>query len=293
MNEWRKWEIKTLKTEDFPDGLKRVAPKVKPLYYRGNWDNHLFDKAVAVVGSRRMTKYGQVMTEKLAGGLAERGYTIVSGFMYGVDKAAHKICLAKGGKTVAVLGSGLDCLTPAENDSLYTQILEKGGLVVSEFPAKQEARLWSFPYRNRIVVGLSQLILVIEAGEKSGTLVTARWAFRQKKKVLAVPGAVTAELSSGTNWLIKNGAILVRNVNDVLEELGEECSASREQRLVVSGEEKEIINLLKFEEMEADELSRKLGKSITKINILLSELCLKGVVEESGNKFMLGLSNAN
>lgn len=289
MHEWKKWEIKILKFKDFPAGLKRVRPKVKKLYYRGSWDIHLFDKAVAVVGSRRMTRYGEVMTERLAGGLAEIGYTIVSGFMYGVDTMAHKTCLENKGKTVAVLGSGLDCLTPVENDSLYSKILESGGLAVSEFEPKQEAKLWTFPYRNRIVSGLSQVILVIEAGEKSGSLVTARWAFKQKKKVLAVPGAATASLSVGTNWLIKNGAVLVSSVNDILEELGE----SRQGRtltveLNLTEEEEWIVKLLKNEEMSVDEISRKLNKDVAVVGRLLSEMSLKGLVEEFNGKYMIG-----
>ncbi|MDZ4229341.1 MAG: DNA-processing protein DprA, partial [Patescibacteria group bacterium] len=195
---WRKWEIKQLVEKDYPSGLRRVRPKVKQLYYRGQWEAQLFTKAIAVVGARRMTKYGEVMTQRLVSGLVGAGYTIVSGFMYGIDTMAHKVCLENGGKTVAVLGCGLDCLTPAENDGLYTKILESGGLVLSEFEPKQEAKLWTFPYRNRIVVGLSQALVVVEAGERSGSLVTARWAFKQKKPVMAVPGAATSSLSAGT-----------------------------------------------------------------------------------------------
>ncbi|MFA4859095.1 MAG: DNA-processing protein DprA, partial [Candidatus Margulisiibacteriota bacterium] len=192
----------------------------------------------------------------------------------------------------AVLGSGLDCLTPAENDNLYTKVLESGGVMVSEFEPKQEAKLWTFPYRNRIVSGLSQAILVVEAGENSGSLVTARWAFQQKKKVFAVPGMITASLSKGTNWLIRNGAVLVTDANDILEELGgtRPLKEKRKGRIlpVLSGEEKEVVELLKREEMEADELAKKLNKSITQINILLSELCLKGLVEENNGRFMVG-----
>lgn len=289
MREWKQWEIKVLKFKDFPVGLQRVRSKVKQLYYRGGWDIHLFDKAVAVVGSRKMTKYGQMATAMMVKGLTEAGYTIVSGFMYGVDTMAHKTCLENKGKTAAVLGCGLDCLTPAENDSLYTKILENGGLVVSEFEAKQEAKLWTFPYRNRIVAGLSQAVLVVEAGENSGSLVTARWAFQQKKKVLAVPGMITASLSKGTNWLIRNGAVLVTSVNDILEDLGEEKQKGATLPVRnLSGEEEEVINLLKMEEMDADELSRKLNKDVAVVGRLLSEMSLKGLVEESNGRFMVG-----
>ncbi|PJC66724.1 DNA-protecting protein DprA, partial [Candidatus Beckwithbacteria bacterium CG_4_9_14_0_2_um_filter_47_11] len=256
--------------------------------YRGNWDSKLFTKAVAVVGARRMTKYGEVMTRKIVAGLVEAGYTIVSGFMYGVDTMAHKTCLDNKGRTVAVLGSGLDCLTPAENDNLYSQILESGGLVISEFQAKQEAKLWTFPYRNRIVVGLSRALVVVEAGEKSGSLVTANWAFKQKKPVLAVPGAVTSSLSVGTNWLIKNGAKLATDANDVLAVLGENNRVKWKGRtLPLSGEEKAVVELLRREEMDADEICRKLNKPVSVVSILLSNLGLKGVIEESGGKFMV------
>ena len=199
---------------------------------------------------------------------------------------------------MAVLGCGLDCLTPAENDNLYTQILESGGLVLSEFEPKQEAKLWTFPYRNRIVVGLSRALVVVEAGEKSGSLVTARWAFKQKKPVLAVPGPVTASLSVGTNWLIKNGASLVTEANDVLAVLaphsrGKDSKNNQSLRGIhpsiinMSEEEKQVVELLKREEMDADEICRQLNQPISSVSILLSDLGLKGVIEESGGKFMV------
>ena len=288
MASWREGEIYKLAKKDYPSGLRRVKPRVKKLYYRGKWDEKLFSKAIAVVGARRMTKYGEVMTQKLVSGLVEAGWTIISGFMYGIDTMAHKTCLENNGRTVAVLGSGLDCLTPAENDNLYTKILESGGVVLSEFEPKQEAKLWTFPYRNRIVVGLSRALLVVEAGEKSGSLVTARWAFGQKKPVLAVPGAVTSSLSAGTNWLIKNGAKLATDANDVLAELGESLQGpSLQVRINLTGEEKQVVELLKREEMDADEICRKLNQPISSVSILLSNLALEGAIEESGGKFMV------
>lgn len=300
---WRQWEIKKLSKQEYSTGWGRVRPKIKQLYYRGKWDKNLFTKAVAVVGARRMTKYGEVMTRKLVTGLVEAGYTIVSGFMYGVDTMAHRVCLENKGKTVAVLGSGLDCLTPAENDNLYTKILESGGLVLSEFEPKQEAKLWTFPYRNRIVVGLSQALLVVEAGEKSGSLVTARWAFKQKKPVLAVPGPATSSLSIGTNWLLKNGAGLATEANDVLAVLGARPAPGKKGKgllgkghaplAAMSKDEEQVVELLKREEMDADEICRKLNKNISEISILLSDLGLKGVIEESGGKFMVGLNYAD
>lgn len=269
-------------------GLRRVRPAVKQLYYRGQWDKQIFKKAVAVVGSRRMTHYGEAMTRKIVTGLVEAGYTIVSGFMYGVDTMAHKTCLDNGGKTVAVLGSGLDCPTPAENDQLYTRILEGGGLVVSEFEAKQEAMLWTFPYRNRIVVALSQAVVVVEAGEKSGSLVTARWAFKQKKPVLAVPGPATSSLAAGTNWLLKNGAKLAADANDVLAELGDSLQVEYLKAPVkMNPDEARVVELLKREALDADEIGRQLGQPISAVAVLLSNLGLKGVIEESGGKWVV------
>lgn len=288
MKFWRQWEIKKLAKKNYPLGLKRVRPKVKRLYYRGKWDEKLFTKAVAVVGARRMTKYGEVMTKKIVSGLVEAGWTIVSGFMFGVDTQAHKTCLENNGQTVAVLGCGLDCLTPAENDNLYTQVLDSGGLVVSEFEPKQEAKLWTFPYRNRIVVGLSRALVVVEAGEKSGSLVTARWAFRQKKPVLAVPGPATGALSVGTNWLLKNEAKPATEAEDVLAVLGEPSRGKWKGRtLPLSGEEEQVVELLQREAMDCDELSRSLNWPAEKMGILLSELSLKGVIEEDNGQFML------
>lgn len=291
---WRQWEIKKLDKKDWPSGIRRVKPEIKQLYFRGKWDEKIFTKAVAVVGARRMTKYGEVMTRRLVTGLVETGYTIVSGFMYGIDTMAHKVCLDNGGKTVAVLGCGLDRLTPAENDGLYTKILDNDGLVVSEFTSTQEAKLWTFPYRNRIVVGFSRALVVVEAGEKSGSLVTARWAFSQKKPVLAVPGAVTSSLSYGTNWLIKNGAELVTGVNDILQIFGENNRVKPQVRFLQLNEKEEaVVELLKREAMDCDELSRALGWPADKIGILLSQLSLKGVIEEDNGKFMVGLRYAD
>lgn len=288
MTGWRQWEIKTIERKDWSDNLLRVRPEVKQLYCRGEWNKKFFRRAVAVVGSRRMTQYGEVMTRKIVTGLVEAGYTIVSGFMYGVDTAAHKTCLENKGRTAAVLGSGLNCLTPAENDNLYTQILAGGGAVVSEFEPEQEAKLWTFPYRNRIVAGLSRAIVVVEAGEKSGSLVTAKWAKKQGKPVLAVPGPATSSAAAGTNWLIKNGAELVTDANDVLTFFGEFNRVKKEERFlpVLSGDGRRIVELLTRESLDCDGICRQLNWSPEKTGIILSQLSLQGVIEERGDKWI-------
>jgi len=297
MKDWRKWKIEKLDEGRWPEGLIKVRPKVKQLYCRGKWSKDLFKKAVAVVGSRKMTRYGEDVGGRLVRGLVEAGCTIVSGFMYGVDTLAHKVCLENKGKTVAVFGSGLNQVTPVDNDKLYAQILESGGVVVSEFEMEYKAKLWTFPARNRIVAGLSEAVLVIEAGEKSGSLITAKWGMKQGKKVLAVPGAVTGSLSRGTNWLIRNGAVAVTGLEDVLMELPFDklrVKSTKELRglhdihhsgIDLSMEEKQVMELLEREEMGMDELGRELNFDAGKMGRILSEMCLKGLVEERGDKF--------
>ncbi|HBP51292.1 MAG: hypothetical protein US68_C0013G0007 [Candidatus Shapirobacteria bacterium GW2011_GWE1_38_10] len=205
MDSWKKWEIKTIDKKDFPKQLREIKNCPKRLFYRGNWDNKIFEKSLAMVGSRRMSRYGQEVVAKFMPKLVANKITIISGFMYGVDTESHQKCLEFEGKTVAVLGGGLDVLTPAENGNLYNEILEKGGLVVSEYEIDFQPTRWSFPQRNRIVSGLSTLgVLVVEAELKSGSLITARFGREQNKKIYAVPGQVTSATAQGTDYLIKN-----------------------------------------------------------------------------------------
>ena len=278
----------------FPKRLRKISQAPEKLYYRGVWDKNIFQKAIAVVGSRSMTKYGEMAVQKLVPGLVRAGYTIVSGFMYGVDTAAHKACLAEGGKTVAVLGGGLNRLTPVSNDKLYSEVLDKGGIIMSEYEPDEVAQLWTFPHRNKIVAGLSQAVLVIEAGEGSGSLITAKLGFDQKKPVLAVPGPITASLSAGTNWLIRNGAVAVTSANDILEELGEEMKASPKQLpLSLTEIQRQIMDELDKESLSADELVRILKYDVVVVGQALSDLALKGLIEEAGDKYILNIKDVD
>jgi len=290
MKDWRQWQIGNVRFNELPMSWRRIKPKIEKLYYRGHWDEQLFEKVIAVVGSRRVTRYGRRVVEMLVPGLVKVGYTIVSGFMYGVDTLAHKVCLETGGRTVAVLGSGLDELTPVENDKLYSRLLAENSLVVSEYEKNEQARLWTFPQRNRIVAGMSRGVLVVEGGLKSGSLITARLGFQQKKKVMAVPGNIDSGMSKGTNWLIRNGAVLVSSVEEILAELGEEKAEVKvKQMQLLSREERRVVDVLQREEMEVDELARAMMIDVPQLGRLLSELSLRGVVEEFNGKYMLGL----
>src|SRR3989338_614047 len=296
MKPWRQWQIEEINNKDklFPKRLAKIKAAPEKLYYRGNWDSKIFTKAIAVVCSRSMTKYGEMAVAKLIPGLVRAGYTIVSGFMYGVDTAAHKACLAEGGKTVAVVGGGLNQLTPVQNDKLYSEVLDQSGLVISEYEPEEKAQLWTFPHRNRIVAGLSQAVLVIEAGEGSGSLITAKLGFDQKKPVLAVPGPITASLSAGTNWLIRNGAVAVTSANDILEELGEEMKASPKQLpLSLTEIQRQIMDELDKESLSADELVRILKYDVVVVGQALSDLALKGLIEEAGDKYILNIKDVD
>jgi DNA processing protein len=212
MIEWKKWDIKTIEKKDFPEHLREIRNCPKRLFYRGNWDNKIFSKSLAMVGSRKMSQYGQEVVAKFMPELVANKITIISGFMYGIDTESHQKCLEFGGKTVAVLGGGLNVLTPPENCNLYNEILEKGGLVISEYETDFQPTRWSFPQRNRIVSGLSSLgVLVVEAELKSGSLITAKFGREQNKKIYVIPGQVTSSTAQGTNYLIKNnlGQIVV------------------------------------------------------------------------------------
>ena len=180
----------------------------------------IFENSLAVVGSRDMSLYGKEVIAKFVPDLVSNKITIISGFMYGVDVESHQKCLECGGKTVAVLGCGLNVLTSKENDSLYTKILENGGLVISEYEANLKPTRWSFPQRNRIVAGLSTLgVLVVEAKLKSGSLITAKIGQKQGKKVYVIPGQITSETSEGTNYLIKNNlGKMVTSAADILND---------------------------------------------------------------------------
>ena len=290
MEEWKRWEIKTIEEGDegWPERLKEVKSPVKKLHYRGEWDSNIFQNCLAVVGTRKMTSYGESVIERILPPVIQAGVTVVSGFMYGVDTKAHQTCLDYKGKTIAVLGSGLDELTPKSNDKLYTEVLESGGLVMSEYDKDVMARLYTFPQRNRIVAGLSQATLVIEGGEKSGTLITAKLTIKQDKPVLAVPGPVGSSMAKATNGLLKEGATLVTSGEDVLMVLGMGLNEGYELTRGVrnhTGIEGKIVEELEREALDMDELSRKLKMSVVELGQKLSELQLQGIIEERLGKY--------
>ena len=217
-----KKDIKIITWNDplYPKRLKEISDSPFLLYIKGdinkNWN---WERAVAVVGTRKITSYGRAVTRKIVSGLVYSGCLIISGLAYGVDAVAHETAIDSGGNTFGVLGCGVDIIHPVSNTELYWQIVHEKGLMISEYPVGQFAAKGLFPARNRIVSGLSLGVVVTEGAEDSGSLITARLALEQGKEVFAVPGPITSELSGGTFKLIREGATPVSHAQDVLEGL--------------------------------------------------------------------------
>lgn len=277
-------DIYKLKPEQFPKPLLEIPQPPKTLYIRGKLPNPDLIY-LAVVGSRKYTSYGKDICEKLIRGLKGYPIVIVSGLAIGIDSIAHKQALEVGLPTISFPGSGLDnsVLHPRSNIKLAQQIVDSGGCLLSEFEPNFIATLYSFPQRNRLMAGISKAVLIIEAEEKSGTLITARMALDYNRDVLAVPGSAFSSNSNGTNWLIKQGATPVTSSNDVLETLGFEVERPKqtdaEKYADCSKEELKIIELLR-EPIERDELVRISGLPIAEANALLSIMEIKELIKE-------------
>ena len=218
-------DVLILDDGSYPYLLREIADPPITLYVRGDWQACFDAPCVGIIGSRKCSTYGENASGMLARDLAENGICVVSGLARGIDTAAHRGAIRAKGRTIAVLGTGIDNVYPKENRKLTEEILAAGGAVVSQFPLETPPLKDNFPYRNRIISGLSYGVLLVEASERSGSLITARLAMEQNREVLAVPGNITSRNSFGTNYLIKSGAKLVQQWQDVVAELPQEISA--------------------------------------------------------------------
>ncbi len=278
-------DVITWHDADYPPLLREIDDLPPILYVRGAFTPADID-AITVVGTRRPTAYGREVAKHLAGELASAGATIVSGLARGIDGTAHRAALDAGGRTIAVLGCGVDVPYPPEHAKLMDEIAEKG-VVVSEYAlgTKPEAR--HFPRRNRLLSGLSVATLVIEAGEGSGTLSTVRFALEQNREVLCVPGSIYSPASRLTNQLIQEGAKLVMDVQDVLDEVRTQGTADVQPQLpglteVDSTEEMTVYEALAYEPQHVDEVSRATGLPVTQVTGALAVMELKGRVLQVG-----------
>ncbi len=206
----------SINSKEYPQNLKNIYDPPKKIYLIGNKDL-LYQKGIAIVGARDATQYGKKIAYNLAKELSEQNIVIISGLAIGIDSYAHKGALEKG--TIAVLGSGIDNIYPKENLELAREIIKNKGCIISEYPLGTKPERLHFPQRNRIISGLSDGVVVIEASKKSGALITAEFALEQGKEVFAVPGDINKKQSEGTNQLIKDGAILLTSATDILENI--------------------------------------------------------------------------
>lgn len=282
-----RYQVMALNYEDprYPQRLREIYDYPPILYLRGNSLTQ-DEPCLAVVGTRRPTIYGRQVAEEMVRDLAQCKVTIVSGLARGIDSIAHRSTLDVQGKTVAVLASGLDSIYPAENTKLARAIMEQGTLI-SEYPLGIRPKPEHFPMRNRIMSGLSLGVLVVEAGQKSGALITAMQALEQNREVFAIPGSILSATSRGTNELIQQGAKLVCNFNDILEELNLAAASSQQlsiKEFTASNEsENTILKQLSAEPMHVDEICRRSGLSMAEVGSTLSMLELKGAARQIGN----------
>jgi len=276
-----------IKNKKYPKALKEIKNPPKRLYYRGNWDEDIFENCLAVVGSRRMTSYGRRIAEKMVRDIASSGVTIVSGFMYGIDATSHRASLDGGGRTIAVMPCGVNIVHPEYQGELYDDILKNKGLIISEFEKDFPPDTWTYPKRNRIVAGLSKSTFVVEAALKSGSLITAGFAKKYKRRIFALPGPTSSNVSEGTNRLIKDGASIVTCAQDILDFYDIKKSDSNNLNFQkAEGLEKKILEILKREPMEIDALSRMFEIPSSKIGTILSLMTMKGLIFQEGRKYI-------
>jgi len=282
-----RYQVTALNSEDsrYPQRLREIYDYPPIIYLRGNPLNQ-DEPCLSVVGTRRPSNYGRQVAEEITRDLAQCKVTIISGLARGIDSIAHRTTLDVQGKTVAVLASGLDNIYPQENTKLARDIMEQGTLV-SEYPLGIRPKPEYFPMRNRIMSGLSLGVLVIEAGKKSGALITALQALEQNREVFAIPGSILSATSQGTNELIQQGAKLVCNFNDILEELNLATATPQQlniQEFMASNESENIIlKLLCAEPIHIDEICRRSGLGMAEVGSTLAMLELKGATRQIGN----------
>jgi DNA processing protein len=290
----REWEkvisagvhVLTLTDEHYPRMLREIPSPPPVIYIKGEIRDE-DETSIGVVGTRRVTRYGKEMTRRLSSGLANAGVAIVSGLARGVDGIAHAEAVEAGGRTLAVLGSGVDQLYPPEHRKLSERIIEQGALV-SEFPIGTRPEARNFPIRNRLISGLSLGVLVVEAPRKSGALITSSFAADQGRTVFAVPGSALSSASEGTHQLLRDGAALAADVDDILGELNlQRRHAAMETRRLLpdaSGDERVVLQTLEGDPKHIDDIAIDTGINISQLSALLLQMQLKGLVREVGSQ---------
>lgn len=286
-------------SNEYPLLLKEIPDAPKALYYKGTWNSELFDKCIGVVGSRNITIYGKRVVQTLVSEIACFGINIVSGFMYGVDALAHSVAISSGVTTVAVLPCGIDLIYPNSQKELHENILEAKGLFISEFEGEYRSQVWTYYKRNRIIAGLSKALLVVEAGLDSGSLITANFAKKYNRTVMAVPGSIFSEYSLGTLQLIKDGAKTVVTASDILANLSPGAQIDEyvvKDKVATSvlnnfcdkdSVEYRIFELLKDQILTLDQISQALHLPIEVLSFKITLMLIAGIVFEDSGRFFI------
>ncbi|MDI6785794.1 MAG: DNA-processing protein DprA [bacterium] len=283
-------KIITLEDDNYPELLKNIFDPPIVLYVKGEIKKE-DEKALAIVGSRLATSYGKRVAYDIAKDLSYRGFNIVSGMARGIDTYAHKGALEAKGRTIAVLGCGLDIIYPPENKKLWEEISENGA-VITEYPYGSLPEKGNFPRRNRIISGFSKGVLVVEAWTKSGSLITANLALEQGREVFAIPGRIYSKFSQGTHNLIKQGAKLVVNYQDILEEFGLEATQEGSPKKILEEKllpiERKIYSLINEEPIHVEDLAVLSKENIVDISRALIQMELKGAIRQlTGQRYTL------
>lgn len=293
----KKVSFLTIGDKDYPKFLLKIPNPPFVLYVKGNISVLNSDKTIGIVGTRKITQYGEEITKMFTSELVQNNFTSVSGLAFGVDACAHNTTIENGGKTIAVLGNGVDLCFPSSNQAIYNSIASGSGCIVSQFPLGEAPSKGSFPSRNRIIAGLSKSVLVTEGSEDSGSLITADYAFKFNRKVFAVPGPITSNLSKGPFKLIQKGAKLVTSSEDILRELkissdpefveGQKSKVKiTSQNLKIKDltkEERKIIGILQNENLTFDQILKKTKINPAKLGSILSMMEIKGTIKYTAN----------
>jgi len=294
-------QIVSFKDPDYPQRLLQIASFPILLYYRGDLNSLSKQNLLAIVGTRKMTAYGKKVVSELLPSLIQKGIVIVSGLAFGVDAHSHRACLHSGGTTVAVQAQGVDQGYPRGNQKLYEQIIQEGGCVISEFPflENETVEKFHFPRRNRLISGLSDGVLIVEAGEKSGALITARFALDQNRDVFAVPGDIYQHLSRGCLKLIRQGAKVITSAEDILEDFGFSMGKEEPQSELPLMEtriptdhfetnlEKEIFSFCRQSPQTIDRIVENVSEPASFVSATITKMQLMGKLKEmDGRKFV-------
>jgi len=285
-------QILTILDDEYPQKLKSIEQPPPVLYLKGTFEES-DNFAVAIVGTRHLTGYGRQVTQELSNFLARNGVTVISGLARGIDSIAHDAALTAGGRTIAVLGCGVDIVYPPEHRALSQRIQDHGAIISDYYPGTQPEGI-NFPPRNRIISGLSIASVIIEAGEKSGALITAEFAVNQGREVFAVPGPIYSPRSKGTNRLIRDGALPLTDFNELLAVLDlSQVKEYRYAKKVIQKDEIEqlLSDVIKEEPLHIDEIKNATGLSMEKVSAALVMMELKGIVRKVGSLTYISIND--